>query len=302
MITDHVAVPISRTDLECASRDPLSSPALLRRLYYDYKKQDGSSFRDYHLSNLARNPSLPSDIFVPLLVDLEDVEERFFSYPMSVEMLSSFFSNPLTTFEQVLGIVCNSANLRDLVGLEGLRSCKTVIEVFDRLVPLFGFRHKVFLSRLLCSPLISREDFRSRIVDYEVKLKLDNWIIYSSSRFVPNDADYRSALSSLTYGSDLDFYYGLGTIANENTSTEFLVEALGYAAGRESVETLIYENFSCPIELSAHFLLENIEDYGWRPSALLTLNLKANEYLTLTAGAGPWEDLPLSWKLRLIAG
>ena len=191
-----VAMPISRTDLDGASLDPLSSPDLLRELFYDCKKEDGFSFYDYHLSNLARNPSLPSDIFTPLLVGLEKMESKPSLKPMSLDIVSNFFFNPLTTFEQVLGIVCNSANLRDLAGLEALRSCKTVIEIFDRLVPLFSFRHKFFLSKLLCSPLVSEEDFRSRITDEEVKLKLNNWNIYSSSRFVPNDVDYRSALDS----------------------------------------------------------------------------------------------------------
>ena len=310
-----VAMPISRTDLERASRDPLSSPTLLRRLYYDYRKNDDTTFHNYHLSNLANNPSLPSDVLVPLLLSLKEIEDKFSNKPMSLDMLSNFFSNPSTTFEQVLDIVCNSTILNDISGVKQLKSSKTVIEVFDRLAPLLKIKHQAFFSRLLCSPLISDQDFKLRILDEKFKDKLDSWIIYASSRFVPSDADYHSALDTLERGSyhdfalntlkkgkHYDFDNALSIIRNENSSAEFLAEAFSCAAGQESVEIWVYKNLNCPIELSAHFLLKNMDDYRWRPSYLLAFNLKANEYLTLTAGEGPWEDLPLSWKLRAIAG
>jgi hypothetical protein len=301
MTSDYMAMPISRTDLDHASRDPLSSPTLLRRLFYDYANHDGLVFHDYHLSNLACNPSLPSDMLIPLLVSLKEVENKFPEKHMSLEMLSSFFSSPLVTFEQLLDLICNATNLKNVAGVKELRSCNTAIEIFDGLVPLLETRRKLFLSKLLYSPLISDEDFQLRILDEEVKAKLDNWTIYSSSRFIPSDADYSSALDSLVQGSYAEFDHALSILANVHSSAEFLAEAIRYAGGQESVELWIYENLNCPIELSAHFILKNMDEYQWRPSYLQAFNLKADEYLKKIQSDGPWEDLPLSWKLKIIA-
>jgi hypothetical protein len=301
MITDHVVMPARRTDLNNASSDPLSSPALLRRLFYDYEKQSGYSFQDYHLSDLARNPSLPFDVFTGLLLTLKDVEEKFpLMMAMSAGMLSNFFFNPLTTFEQVLYIVCNSAYVKNIVDGSKVRSSRTVVEIFDRLVPLADYNHKVFLTRLLCSPFVSDEDFQLRIADVNVRPKLHEWTICSSVRFVPSDADYRDALVSLVSVRPDEFDHGLSILANPNSSIEFLTNVISYTAGEESAEAWVYENLNCPIELSAHAILENLDEYRWRPSALLTLNLKANEYLTLISGVDQWEELPLSWKLKMI--
>lgn len=298
---EYVVMPISGADLNNASSDPLSSPALLRRLYYDYSNHSGNTFHDSHLSDLARNPALPPDVFSALLLKLKEVEDKSSSIPsQSIDMLSNFLLNSLTTFEQVLYVVSNSVHVKNIVDVDKVKSSKTVVEIFDRLVPLANDDHKGFLTRLLCSSWVSNEDFQVRIMDGDVRPKLHEWGLCSSARFTPSDADYEGALAALASFDMATFDDELSIMENPNSTPEFLVQAHGYAAGRESVEMWVYENLNYPIELSASFHIERLSEYKWRPSYLVELEAKVEARLTLISGEGPWEDLPLLWKLEMV--
>ena len=294
MTAGYVAMPSTLTDLMHAARDPLSPIDLLTKLYHDYKLESAALvLRGHPLAYLAYNSSLPLDVFNNLFAHFERIEYGSSLEPTEADLLSNFFPNPLTTFEQVLGIVCNSHILANIVGIEGISSSKTVVEIFDRLRLLTNASHVVFISKLLSSPLVSDEDFRLRTTVEDAKLKL-HYTIFSSPRFIPRDTDYRAALDVMDdSGGYVDFNYGLSIAANPNSSSDFLTKAIERAGGKETVESWIYSNLNCPIELSAHFMLKNLAEYRWRPSELLILNLKANDYLAGTQGDGPWEDLPL---------
>jgi hypothetical protein len=297
------AMPTGSNDLMSAANDPLTPPAVLWQIFDDHNSHDVLGMTEcYSLAELAFNPALPVDLFSILLVKLKQAEDMLSVAPMppmAYDFLSNFFLSPLTTFEQVLSIVCDSANLRDIVGLEELRSSRTVVELFDGLRPLLDFRHKYFMSMLLCSPLVSGEDFRARIDFKEQPLTLDLWNIVINSRFIPTPVDYERFLKALVDGSLSNSVRSI--ILNENASPAFLVEVLGHAEDGYVLSNWVYQNLNCPIELSASFHLKNLESYRWRPSYVLGLKLKLDEYLTSMQGEGPWEDLPLSWKLKMVA-
>jgi len=301
-VNANIVMPVERYDMDSAAADPLSSPALLSRLFHDYESQDKTEPYPLHFSALARNPSLSPQIFAALLVKLQEYEDSFdVNLAYMDDVRSYFFLNPLTTFEQVLSIVISSKTLRTVVEDVNFEGCRTVVEIFDKLVPLVEVRSNYFLSRLLCSPLVSVEDFRIRLATESIQRRLDNWIVFSSSHFIPTSDDYSRALNDLSSMKSSDFERGLGVVHNENATPEFLREALEHAGGQDSVVGWAYENLNCPIELSARFHSENIEDYRWRPSFLHPFEHKVDKRLALTVGSGPWEDLPLSWKLRMIA-
>ena len=299
----RMTLPEAGRDLDYAAGDPLTSPSMLWRIFREYDRGDDSIALDYiRLSSLVSNPALSSDMFAALLIKLKRGEDKHCSEPrlsMSYDFLSDFFINPLTTFEQILDIVINSVNLKGIAGLEDLRAVKTVVELFDGLRPLLKYQHREFLSKLLCSPLISDEDFHARIWLEEDGLpKLGLWTIFSNQRFIPSAVDYERALKEL---SSFEFKAGLSIVINENASPEFLVEALKHAGDRNTIEGWVHQNLNCPIELSASFHLEYLKTYDWRLSYLIKLEAKVDEYLNATSGDNGWSDLPLLWKFRIIA-
>jgi len=302
---ERMTLPEPGADLNYAAGDPLTSTTMLWRIFREHDRGDDSTALDYiRLSSLVSNPVLPPDMFAALLVKLKRGEEKNCSAqktPMSYDFLSSFFLNPLTTFDHVLDIVVNSANLKEIVGLGELRTVKTTVELFDDLRSLIDFNsrgfpsgYRTFLTNLLCSPLISDEDFRARIWFEEDMPKLSAWAIVVNSRFIPSAADYERALKELSVGS---FKTGLGIVINENASPEFLVDALKCAG-----DSWVHQNLNCPIELSASYHFKNLESYEWRPSYALKLEQKTDEYLSSISNDVSWADLPLSWKLKTIAG
>jgi len=283
--------------MDNASADPMSSPALLSRLFRDYENQDKHAPYPSHFSALARNPSLPPQIFTALVTKLEEYEDTY------VDVLSYFFFNPSITFEQVLSIVMTAQSLKYITRDVNFEQCSTVVEIFDELLPLAGLQSIYALSRLLCSPLVTVEDFRLRIEKEIVKPKpkLDNWIVFSSSHFIPTSNDYSRALNDLSSMKSSEFERGLAIVRNKNATPEFLRDALERTGKQANVVEWIYENLNCPIELSARFYSENIEDYRWKPSFYVPLERKVDEYLFTIGGQGPWEALPFIWKLQMIA-
>jgi len=300
----YFALPESLRGLTLAAEDPLSPPDLLRGIFYDYGAVDAMYHPPLYLTTLASNPSLPSDIFDELFVMLKKKEEFCYaeSAPMSSDLLADFFLNPLTTFEQVLDIVVSSTTMRDFAGLKELESSKSVVEIFDRLLPSVRVEYNAFLSKLLCSPLINEEDFRARFRIEEEDSKLALWAVSVHSQFTPSASDYGSALDFMRSQVSSSISRGMNIIANKNASPEFLAEALKYATRDNNIEYCVYHNLNCPIELSARWHFDHIEDYRWSPSYMIELESTANEYINRAMGKVPLEDLPLTWKLRMIAG
>lgn len=300
---NSIVMPVSFKDRTNASRDPLSSQALLSKLYYDYIEEENSEAYLNHLSDLARNPSLPPQVFSAIFKKLREYDfPSFRGKPPRLDALSCLFFNPLTSFDQVLNIVCYFNELNHFVNEEEIRKCKTVIEVFDTLITFVNVSQRVFFSTLLCSPMVSDKDFRSRARNIDFKHKINHWIVYSDPRFVPSSDDYKIAQDFATNQPSSDFRvdYARGTFVNPNADPLFLAQIVKHTVGQKSIEEAIYNNLNCPIELSAKFHLGKLESYKWKPSYLLKLEIKVNERLTLTSGEGPWADLPLAWKLEMV--
>ena len=298
---DSIVMPMSRVNRAYASLDPLSSPALLSRLYYDYAGEETSGAYLYHLSNLARNPSLPSDVFSALFAKLMGYESSEPKQAPQLAALSCFFVSPLVTFEQVLSIVRYANELNHFVSVEELETCKTVIEIFDKIMIFATGRHRIFFSNLLCSPMVSAEDFISRVRNIAFQNKLIYSTVYADYRFVPNAFEYVFASKFVDSENARNFDRAVGIVTNPHADSVFLAELFANAEGHIKIEELAYGNLNCPLELSAGYHTDNMESYKWRPSYLLELETRVNQRLTLTAGEGPWEDLPLSWKLKMIA-
>ena len=249
-----------------ASTDPLTPVVLLRELY--------------ELNNievwcdLAAHPSLPLDILEELLV------VKVFGLD------STLILNPQLTLIQVKTIVSSALS----IDLDALDRYGSIIEIFDALMVTGAYKKShVFTSALLCNPLISAEDFN-------VRVKLHAHVLKDGRFF----ADERLDMSSWSYFSNPSPWVLSGLLHNPSISTELLLCLRGLAKlSRESKIGL--SNLNCPLDLSAWYHLERLAEYKWSPSYLLKLEAQANEYLALISAEGPWEDLPLSWKLRMIA-
>jgi hypothetical protein len=296
---DNIAIPDEFYDIRAAAADPLTHPSLLRKIFaMGNNLVDLDEFPVY-LSDLSSNPALPQDIFDSLLDKVQVLGDRFLDKTLAMEIFSYFFSNPLTTFEQELSAICISKIFdEDLESPAELSSCKTVVEVFDKLILVVKpKRSNSFLTKLLCSPLVSDEDFKFRVEDKDVRSKLDNWDLLDNPRFVPSAADYDAAFSFITNGQGKLERGVLGVLMNKNASPEFLVKVLKHKGAHKA---FVYENLVCPIELSASYHSERLREYKWRLSYVVGLEAKVDEYLVRTQGEGPWGDLPLSWKLEMV--
>ena len=301
MVVDNVVIPEDLYDLSNASADPLTCPSLLREIFTSAWEDVETKKEMYpsYLSGLAGNPSLPPDVFEALLEKSHVYGRNSRDKILTMDILSYFLSNPLITFEQVLSIVhCVNMLGRTLSSVE-LNSCKTVVEIFDKLILVEPKRSNFFLTKLLCGYLVSDEDFKSRVENNAVRAKLDNWCLLDNSRFTPRAVDYASVFSFITNGQGKLERGILGIIFNENATPEFLVKVLKH---KGSHKDFVYENLVCPIELSASYHIAKLHEYKWRLSYVVKLEAKVDEYLVKTQGEGPWSDLPLSWKLDMVAG
>jgi len=301
-ITD-IVMPTGINDMIYASQDPLSSPELLAQIYNNFCEQEDTQgkYPDY-VYDLAGNPSLPPLIFSALFDQMNsrgsDADRGVYSLPNE---LSCFFANPLTTFDQVLSIARCFNEKNHFVSPLVLNQCDTVIEIFDKLVVHSVVNHSFFFAKLLSSSMVSGEDFRSRVRNTASNL-LDGLIVCSDARFIPDEANYSFAKNFIDCGRFDDEERAEGIVVNPNAEVPFLVDFIEFAAGRSHIEEIVYENLRCPIELSAHFHLDNLDKYIWRPTYLLALQSKVDGYLMGLDAGGPWEELPLSWKLKMIVG
>ena len=299
MTVDNIVIPDEFFDVRRAASDPLTHPSILRKIFTMAGTFDGLDGHPVYLSDLAGNPAVPRDLFDSLLEKAHIFGGICADKTFAMEIFSYFFSNPLITFKQVLSIVYSIDILDgDSENPTELSSCETVVEVFDKLILTeISTRSKSFLTKLLCSPLVSDEDFKFRVEDKDIRSKLDNWDLLDNPRFVPSAADYDSAFYFITDGKEKLERGVLGILLNKNVSPEFLVNVLGY--GGEHI-AFVYENLVCPIEFSAAYHIERLNGYKWRLSYLVELEVKVDEYITRTQGGGPWGDLPLSWKLEMV--
>jgi len=267
-------------DASRAARDPLTPEVLLREIY-------ASGYATWELSG---NPSLPLDLF-----------DKFFNKSLqdgrrdaNDNVLAAFLFNSLTTFEQVVTIVHEYYFLR--VEYKTLSAYKTVVEIFDYLIgrkELFSnYFDKVFMSQLLCSPLISTKDFSDRVIAHGDIL--ERVIVCSDPRFNTRLLDF----------SVIEFEGGLASAIawNETSSFELLVRAKACLEEEDENLAKIYENFNYPIELSAEYYVNNLDNYTWSPTILSKLEEAAHIRLDFVNGDGPWSELPLLWKLKAIAG
>jgi disulfide bond formation protein DsbB len=301
-VVDTFAMPKKSEEREYASRDPLSPPALLEKLYDDFSEEGIWGLYPEHLSDLATNPSLPPRVFIALFDRLKEYGVAHTQASSNPNALSYFFVNPLTTFKQVISISQHFNNLNHWVNPLELDKCKTVIELFDTLVISGQAKHRVFFSNLLCSPMVSAEDLMIRVRDRSYKHMLLQMIACSDPRFIPTAIDYSFALASIDSRNPYHSEHARSIIVNPNTDQGVLAQAIYKIMEFKYLKGTVYDNLNCPFELSASYHLDNLETYKWRPSYLLELEAKVEAHLTLISGEGPWEDLPLSWKLKMIAG
>ena len=179
---------------------------------------------------------------------------------------------------------------------EELQSCTKVIEIFDKLVEMQsrgGEKYNlgsIALTNLLCSPLISVEDFRDRAERHQDILHAH---VYSDARFELKSEGIENR----------ELRYVIAAIFNKNIDSDFLVKAAPFLEGLGIETSDVYENLNYPIELSAEYHIENLETYRWSPTYLIDLNAKVDKHLALLSDDNEvWAELPLSWKLRIIAG
>lgn len=299
---DTIAMPRRGTEREYASRDPLSSPALLEKLYDDFSEKGiWDIYPEHYLSDLATNPSLPPCVFIALFEKLKEYGVAHAKASSNPDVLSYFFVNPLTTFKQVINISQYFNNLNHWVDPLALDKCETVIELFDTLVISGQAKYSVFFSNLLCSPLVSAEDFMIRARNANFKHALLQLTVRSDPRFVLTSLDYRFALDFIDSRNPYKSEHARGVILNPNTDQKILTQVIHKVMKSEYLKKMVYDNLNCPFELSAAFHLDNLESYKWRPSYVLELEARVNKHLTFISGEGPWEELPLSWKLRMLA-
>ena len=258
-----------------AAIDPLTPAPLLYEIFA----------RD--MTDLPYNNGLPLDLFKKVWKALRDndiADMREFS-------VSSLFPNRITTSEYIFTMIADQKLLDD----EELNSCTKVIEIFDKLVERQARGGEEYnlssiaITNLLCSPLISVEDFRNRAERHQDILHAH---VYSDSRFELKSESIENR----------ELGYVLGAIFNKNIDSDFLVKAAIFLEELGVETSDAYENLNYPIDLSAGYHIENLETYKWSPTYLIDLNARVDKYLTLLSEDNEvWADLPLLWKLKMIA-
>ena len=263
--------PQTTTNMARAAADPLTSPEILWYLY--------SANQLKVTEILSKRPSLPPDLLAALMT----------------RPLFSRGGHWLTrdiSFEEVCDIVADLQLLNE----SEIGECSTAIELFDFLVNNYELDNipPNQLTNLLCNPVASISDFRSRAALYSGYL-MPNMLL-RDSRF-----DVSSIIPD--FGPlDMVWTTPFGVIgSNPSITPAQLTNIVRVARENNILPSKAYENLNCPIELSATYHTWFLEDYEWSPTILMTLDAKTNERLTVLQGEGPWEDLPLMWKLKMVA-
>lgn len=258
------SLPTTNHEKYYAANDPLTAEYVLRDLYS----------KNYY-TTLARNPSLPIDLLNKLIYESKGI------YGFSA---SNLFYNSSVTLEQVLFLIKNEIGFTP----DWMHKDLTVVEAFDAMVLNSQFCGGTFMPDLLCSPLVSLEDFRKRAESFQGFVEKQR--VYSDSRFDVDNLKFNQYDSNLL----------LAVLANKNASLKTLLKLTNQFDKSLNFDDVVFENLNYPIQFSAEYHRERLTSYKWRPTYLIGLDSKVNEYLVDIMGTGPWEDLPLSWKLEMI--
>jgi len=265
----HKSLPDVNSQIAMA-KDPLTPASLLRQLYV----LSGSQIRQA----VATNSSTPLDLL-----------DEIFASRNAPKIATGLIGNPNLSFERIKETSVSMMGLQP----NELSACHNVVEIVDYLMGMeleIYNRDPYFVSRLLRNPHVNEMDYKDRVERYIDFLELE--ILYPDSRFDPSGLDH------LMKDPNQNARIFNAVMQNRNVKTEFLVDATKI----RGVRVLAYRNLSCPIELSVSYHIERLGKYQWSPTYLRELEIKANEYLTVTAGDASWEDVPLQWKLKTIAG
>ena len=250
-----------------AALDPLTPVSILRNLY-----AEGT----YQLTScLARNSALPLDIIADMLAN-------------KAEGSDWLLLNPSTTFDQALYITKLTYPENEVI-----ESCKTVIELFDSLISMEDERPSLawFLALVLRSPLVSEKEFKERAEFYEEEL--NHWLLFADSRFDVNSMD----ITLVEGSSDLE-----AISKNPNASSGLLAEIIALMPNLDRLFDAPFYNPNCPVPLAAAHFAETMEEHKWSPSILKNFEPRLDAYMGAAFGYGPWESLPLSWKLKMVVG
>lgn len=249
-----------------AAMDPLTPVSLLRELY---ELNDRSI-----ISDLISNPSLPLDI----------LNELINSEPVTFDTV--LVRNPNLTLNQIKNVTREAL----YVDADVLDDFDSVVKIFDWLVTSGYYKKSyIFTSALLCNPHISAADFNVRVERHA--LILDDGQVYEDARFDMSN-------TRLFCKPRLEILRAL--LHNPSISPELFLYFLG-EANECNGSTVGLSNLKCPIELSASYHIDNLDDYKWSPSYLIKLQAKVNERLNLLSSETNWDEIPLLWKLRMVA-
>ena len=263
--------PSTEKDKLHAAADPLTSESILREL---------ARLDTYRLNFvLITNPALPLDLLASF------VEKN------NVDLAIKAISHPSITFHQVQRATQRQvAKFYPSLNAESLDGCRTIGEIIDYVSTTKESLESLpaFFRVLVCSPFLNAEEFMHEVLRLNLSL---HGIILSDARFDLNYINYKSCSDSVM----------LSIVQNPSLSEDLimhlltLIDARGYAA-----EELSYHpNF--PIELSAEYHVTKLNTYHWRPSITTMLEAKANARLALLDRDGKWNELPIAWKLKMVA-
>jgi len=249
-----------------AATDPLTHEYILRKIYADNNRLLDQA--------LADNPNLPLDLL-----------EKMVKKKDKVMLRSKLVRHPKISFDQTKFLV--NKVLR--VPYRFMKMHTTGLEIFDYLMLNGKFiRDAYFASSILRHPEVSKKDYVDRVnLHYPTRFPS----LFSDNRYDPSTivAPYYPATKQAIE-------------MNPNSSAELLVAVTGPIVERYFMQENAVENLNYPIELSAAYHIEMLDYYKWRPSYVIALENVVNVWLKRVVGDGPWEDLPLAWKLKMIAG
>ena len=262
---DNLEHPVYDWEMLAAAGDPLTPEPVLLRIY----ERNTSEL----LKKLAMNPALPRDILDAMVKSNQAV------------LGSSLVRNPQLSLDDIKILVQVSIKIEPLF----LTGFSSVLEIFDWLMVedhyLISCR---FAAALLRSSGATKLEYTKRLgLYYNV---LDSPNLLEDSRFNPSTLMPPYERNSVN-----------AIMANPSISRELLLMiADPYITGR-SLDSRAVKNLVYPIEFSAHYHIENIESYKWTPTYRIALEAKVNERLTFLSKKTSWEDIPLLWKLKILA-
>jgi len=264
-------------DLFTAASDPLTDPAVLSKIFAEEDPHEEL------LEALVRNPEIDQKILV------------FGALHGSVTVQCVVLMHPKASLS-LIKIVLGSILSRRVSDVEAqIENLNSIPELYTFLVTEIASKTTFVYSHVLTS-LLRNPSVPALFINEQLN-KLDAFKYIIPDIFEDSRVS-EALLINAACSQNIDKRVA---VANNESLPSSLLLVL---ARDSAVEVLgaAKRNLNFPIERTAAMHIAAYDSYTWRPSYLIKLESKADEFLSnMGMPSNDLEGIPLSWKLRMIA-